>query len=105
MMTPDELKAIMDFLRERVTLSSGQSVVPVEITFQVPTESEMIEAGLNVEGVRRILSVSWWEEMVEDIVETPEMCDPDESPQQVLTYAKDVVSEYIRKWFPLNETD
>jgi hypothetical protein len=104
-MTPEDLKAIMNYLRERVTLSSGQSDVAVEITFQVPTENEMIEAGLNAEGVKRILSVSWWEEMVEDIIETPKMCDPDESPQQVLTYAKDVVSEYIRKWFPLNKTE
>ena len=104
-MTPDQLKAIMNYLREKVTLSSGQSEVPAEITFQVPTENEMIEAGLNAEGVRRILSVPWWEEMVTDIIETPDMCDPNESPQQVLIYAKDVVSEYIRKWFPLNETD
>jgi hypothetical protein len=105
MMTPDELKAIMDYLSERVTLSSKESKNPVEITFQKPTENEMIGAGLNAEGVRRILNVSWWEDMVTDIIETPDMCDPDDSPQQVLIYAKDVVSEYIRKWFPLNEQD
>ena len=67
-----------------------------------PTEDEMINAGLNVEGVKRLLRVPWWEEMVADIVETPEMCEPDESPQQVLKYAKDVVSEYIRKRFLLD---
>ena len=44
----------------------------------------------------------WWDEMVADIVETPDMCAPDDSPQQVLGYAKDVVSEYIRKRFPLS---
>ena len=104
-MKPDELKAIMDYLSERVTLTSEESDTPVEIMFQTPTEHEMIEAGFNAEGVRRILNVSWWEEMVTDIIETPEMCDPEDSPQQVLIYAKDVVSEYIRKWFPLNETD
>ena len=104
-MTPDELKAIMNYLRDRITISSEEINNPLEIIFQAPTEDEMIEAGLNADGVRRILNVSWWEEMVEDIIETPDMCDPDESPQQVLIYAKDVVSEYIRKWFPLNETD
>jgi hypothetical protein len=104
-MTHDELKAIMNYLRERVILSSKRNKYPVEITFQAPTEDEMIEAGLNAEGVRRILSVSWWEEMVADIIETPDMCDTSESSQQVLSYAKDVVSEYIRKWFPLNEID
>jgi hypothetical protein len=35
--------------------------------------------------------------MVTDIVETPEMCDPEDPPEQVLAYARDVVSEYIRK--------
>ena len=104
-MTPNELKAIMNYLRERVTFSSKESKNPVEISFQAPTEDEMIEAGLNTEGVRRILSVTWWEDMVADIIETPDMCDPSESPQQILIYAKDVVSEYIRKWFPLNEKD
>ncbi|MBU0754473.1 MAG: hypothetical protein KJ645_05000, partial [Planctomycetes bacterium] len=69
------------------------------IVFQTPKEEEMIAAGLNAEGVRRLLGVPWWDEMVEDIVETPDMCDPDDAPQQVLDYAKDVVSEYIRKRF------
>ena len=104
-MTPEELKAIMDYLRERVTLSSEEGKHPVEISFQVPTADEMIEAGLNAEGVQRILSVSWWKEMVTDIIETPDMCDPGDSAHQVLIYAKDVVSEYIRKWFPLNKTE
>jgi hypothetical protein len=30
------------------------------------------------------------------------MCDPEDPPHQVLEYARDVVSEYIRKRFPLN---
>ena len=50
-----------------------------------------------LEPKKRILNASWWDEMVTDIVETPEMCDPDEPPDQVLEYAKDVVAEYIRK--------
>jgi hypothetical protein len=35
--------------------------------------------------------------MVTDVIETPEMCESDDSPHQVLEYARDVVSEYIRK--------
>lgn len=101
-MTPDELQSIMTYLMERVFLESQEAESQVIITFNVPTEEEMIDAGLNAEGVKRILCVPWWEDMVADIIETPDMCDPDESPQQVLEYAKDVVSEYIRKWFPLN---
>jgi hypothetical protein len=101
-MTPDELQAIMAYLRERVLLMPQEDKSQVIITFNVPTKEEMIDAGLNVEGVKRILRVPWWEEMVRDIVETPDMCDAGESPQQVLEYAKDVVSEYIRKRFSLN---
>ncbi len=101
-MNPEELRAIMAYLRKRVQLGPGQAEGPPDVVFQAPTEEEMINAGLNAEGVKRILRVSWWDEMVEDIVETPDMCDPGDSPQQVLEYARDVVSEYIRKRFPLS---
>ena len=101
-MTPDELRAIMTYLRERTYLGPKEAKSPVVITFHAPTEEEMIDAGLNAEGVKRILRVPWWEEMVADIVETPDYCEPDDSPQQVLEYAKDVVSDYIRKRFPFN---
>ena len=101
-MTPEELRAIMAYLREKVHLGSKEGESPVIITFQGPTEAEMISEGLSVEGVKQILRVPWWEEMVVDIIETPDFCDPNDSPQQVLEYAKDVVSDYIRKRFPLN---
>ena len=100
-MTPEELRAVMAYLRERVHLESQGAKNPVVITFHSPTEEEMIGAGLNVDGAKRIRRVPWWEEMVADIVETPDMCDPGDSPQQVLEYARDVVSEYIRKRFAL----
>ncbi len=102
-MTPEELRSIMAYLRERVHLGTEEAKSPVVITFHAPTEEEMVDAGLNAEGVERILCVPWWEEMVTDIVETPDYCDPGDSPQQVLEYARDVVSDYIRKRFPLNE--
>jgi hypothetical protein len=102
-MTPEELRSIMAYLRERVHLGTEEAKSPVVITFHAPTEEEMVDAGLNAEGVERILCVPWWEEMVTDIVETPDYCDSGDSPQQVLEYARDVVSDYIRKRFPLNE--
>ncbi len=102
-MTPEELRSIMAYLRERVHLGTEEAKSPVVITFHAPTEEEMVDARLNAEGVERILCVPWWEEMVTDIVETPDYCDPGDSPQQVLEYARDVVSDYIRKRFPLNE--
>lgn len=96
-MTPDELRAIMDFLRQKVSLKGRNADGEAVIDFDAPTADDMAQAGLNAEGARQILDASWWDEMVIDIVETPEMCDPDDSPEQVLEYARDVVSEYIRK--------
>ena len=101
-MTPDELRSMMSYLRERVHLGPKETKSSVVITFFMPTEEEMIGAGLNAEGVKRILHAPWWEEMVTDIIETPDYCDSTDSPQQILEYARDVVSDYIRKRFPLN---
>ena len=96
-MTPDELRAIMDFLRGKVHLEDRQADAAVAIGFDVPAVGDMERAGLNLEGCRQILGAPWWDEMVTDIVETPEMCDPRDPPEQVLEYARDLVSEYIRK--------
>lgn len=96
-MERDELRAIMDFLRQRVHLKNSGADAEVSIGFDVPTAAEMAAAGLNPEGSRRILDAPWWNEMAADIVETPDMCDPGDAPEQVLEYARDVVSEYIRK--------
>jgi hypothetical protein len=94
-MTPDELRAIMDFVKNRVYRANTEG--EVAIGFDAPTIDEMVSAGLNPEGSRQILNAPWWDEMVSDIVETPDMCDPQDPPEQVLRFAKDVVSEYIRK--------
>ena len=96
-MIPDELRAIIAYLRERVHLGSKEGKSEIDIAFHAPTEDEMIGAGLNAEGVKRVLCVPWWEEMVSDIIETPDYCDPGDPPQQILDYARDVVSDYIRK--------
>lgn len=96
-MSPDDLRAIMEFLRERVRLADQGSVGEVTIAFDAPSVDEMADAGLDPEGSSQVLAAAWWDEMVTDIVETPEMCDEDDSPEEALGYAKDVVSEYIRK--------
>jgi len=101
-MIAEELRAIIDYLREKVDVVPKGPKHSDVITFDIPTESEMINAGLNKQGVKQILSASWWDEMVTDIIETPEMCDDDDPPEQTLEYARDVVSDYIRKRFPLN---
>ncbi|MGD9217284.1 MAG: hypothetical protein PVJ84_20905 [Desulfobacteraceae bacterium] len=101
-MTPEELRSIIAYLREKVSLGPSETKSSIVITFLAPTEEELIDAGLHAEGVKRLLQVPWWDEMVTDIIETPEYCDESDSPQQVLEYAKDVVSDYIRKRFPLD---
>jgi hypothetical protein len=96
-MTPDELRAIMDFLVRRVRLADRNAETEIAVVFDAPSADEMVRAGLDSQGVEQILAAPWWDEMAQDIVETPQMCDPDDTPEQVLQYARDVVSEYIRK--------
>ncbi len=101
-MTPEELREIMTYLMERVHVGPPQGENPVTISFRAPTEEDMIAAGLNAEGAKQIRRAPWWDEMVTDIIETPDMCEPDDPPEQVLAYARDVVPDYIRKRVALN---
>ncbi len=96
-MEPDELRAIMGFLRQKVHLKDPGAEGEVVIGFDAPTADEISQAGLNPQGCKQIQDAPWWDEMVTDIVETPEMCESGEPPEQVLEYARDVVSEYVRK--------
>jgi len=99
-MTPEQLRDMMSYLSQRVRLGEdGRSVV-----FSRPDPEEMITAGLDSDGSRRLLGAPWLEEMIEDVVETPEFCEPSDSGEQVLRYARDVVIEYIRKRFTLEES-
>jgi hypothetical protein len=96
-MNTDELREIMDFLRQRVQLEVGGAADEIAIGFDAPSVADMVAAGLDADGSQSILSAPWWDEMVTDVVETPEMCEPEDTPERVLAYARDVVSEYIRK--------
>ena len=95
-MTDEELREIMTYLEERVMLESPEGR---KLVFQPPTAAEMALAGLNPQGSARLLAEPWWNEMVNDVLETPDFCEPDEKPEQLLRYARDVVQEYIRKRF------
>ena len=96
-MTPDDLKKIMSFLKARVFINGEEADSPLQIAFDVPDLDTMTGAGLDAEGSKQILRASWWDEMVNDIIETPDFCEPDEPPEQVLKYAQDVVVDYLRK--------
>ncbi len=101
-MKPEELKAIILYLRDKVQLTPDTDSGSVSIEFEPPTLQEMAKAGLHQDGFMRLLNMPWWDEMVTDVIETPEVCEPDEEAPVVLKYAKDVISEYIAKQFPLN---
>ena len=96
-MTPEQLRAIMDHLMDMVRIKDQSDGDEVAIEFVPPSVEEATRAGLDAEGYKRILQSPWWDEMVDDVIETPDMCAPDDPAEQVLQYAKDVVSEYIRK--------
>jgi hypothetical protein len=95
-MQPEDLRRLMEYLQDVVSVSGSRSVV-----FEIPDERTMLDAGLHAETVQQLLSAPWLEEMVTDVRETPEFCSPEETSDQVLQYARDVVVEYLRKRFVL----
>lgn len=98
MTTPEQLRAIVRYLQDRVQIAADGGRA---IAFDPPTDEEMAAAGLDEATVRRLLAAPWWQEMIDDIVETPEFTEPDETPGVVLGYARDVVQEYLRKRFTI----
>ena len=97
-MTPEDLRNVMAYLERQVRLADED---PRSIAFEMPSEGELLAAKLNPEGVRRLLAAPWLSEMVAEVRETPEFCEPEESSEQLLRYARDVVVEYVRKRFAL----
>ena len=97
-MTADELREMIAYFEARVSLAAPEGRT---VLFDVPAEATLVGAGLHADGVRQLLSAAWLEEMVTDVRETPGFCDPADSPERVLRYARDVVVEYFRKRFEL----
>lgn len=94
MTTPDQLREIVRYLQDHVNLApaGGRKIV-----FELPELSAMTAGGLDESTLRRLFASPWWSEMVDDVVETPDYAEPDEPADVVLGYARDVVSEYVRK--------
>ncbi len=95
-MEPDDLRRLVEYLQARVT-----STATGELTFDLPSKERLLSDGLHPDAVHQLLAAPWLEEMVADIRETPDFCSPDEPPERVLGYARDVVEEYVRKRFQL----
>lgn len=97
-MTADDLRRLIAFLEARVEPVPESAPA---VKFEPPDRAAMLAAGLHPDAVEKLLDASWLPEMVDDVLETPEFCAPDDSPERVLRYARDVVGEYIRKRFDL----
>ncbi len=93
-MTAEELRRLMRHLEEQVQLVGDR-----EIRFDFPSAAELATAGFTADDVEQVLGTPWLEEMVEEVRETPEFCEPGQSDAEVLSFARDVVSEYFRKRF------
>lgn len=97
-MNADDLRRLIAYLETRVEPVPGSSRA---MKFELPGRDAMLAAGLHPEAVARLLDAPWLQEMVGDVLETPQFCAPEDSPDQVLRYARDVVGEYVRKRFSL----
>lgn len=98
MTTPDQLREIVEFLRNRVRpAADGER----KIDFSSPTIDETTAEGLDAATVGRMLAAPWWGEMVDDVIETPDFAEPEASAETVLGYARDVITEYVGKRFRL----
>lgn len=95
-MEREEIKSAMEILAARVTMS-GRQGDDCSISFDDLGREEMIELGITTELAANLSTATWWSEMVEDVLETADFCDPGTKPDEVLEYARDVVREYIRK--------
>jgi hypothetical protein len=86
----------MNYLEQKVELAGDSAV-----RFELPGESQMVADGMHPDAVRQLLDAPWLAEMVTDVIETPEFCEPGEAPDQILRFARDTIVEYIRKRFQL----
>ncbi|MHC4608250.1 MAG: hypothetical protein ACYTAF_15175 [Planctomycetota bacterium] len=91
-MEREEIKKAMDLLVARVRLEEDG-----RISFDRPDRDGMVGLGMTAELADRIAGAPWFDEMVTDVVETPEFCEPGAGRDEVLGFAQDVVREYIRK--------
>jgi hypothetical protein len=90
-----EIIRLNQWLQSRVNLD--EHAEGIAIRFSEPTAEDLLHQGFGEEIIDLTLQSSWWSDMVTDIVETPDFAEPDESAEQVLEYARDLVVEYIAK--------
>ncbi|TET37157.1 MAG: hypothetical protein E3J72_06885 [Planctomycetota bacterium] len=94
-MEKEQIIRLHEWLQGRITLDEGADAV--KVMFNEPAAEDFKKEGFGEEAVNLTLKSDWWAEMVTDVIETPDFAEPDETPEQILQYARDLVVEYIRK--------
>jgi hypothetical protein len=94
-MKPEEIKRMNLWLQSRITMEERAGEIVIK--FDEPAADDFFAQGFDEEVVSLTLKSDWWPEMAADIIETPEFAEPEDSPEQVLEYARDLVFEYIGK--------
>lgn len=92
----EDIRRTVDLLRARVRLTRGDGG-DCSVSFEDLDRDGMTALGIVEEIADRLASAPWWAEMIDDVAETPDFCEPDDTPDQVLEYARDVVEEYVAK--------
>jgi hypothetical protein len=103
-MNKETLKQLIGFLKERVIIETHSEESHPIIKFNSPSREIMVEAGFEIIDINQILDTEWYGDMVNDIEETPEFSDPDDTHSQILDYAKDVIAEYLMKRVQIKTT-
>ncbi len=99
-MDAEQIKKMNLWLQSRITMEKNKDGITIK--FDEPSAEDFITQGFDEEAVTLTLKSSWWSEMVSDIIETPDFAEPDDSPEQVLNYARDLVFEYVgKRLYPL----
>lgn len=96
-MSKEDIRNIIEFLKDRVKIEKPEGEDSLAVSFESPMYDEMLNSGMNPKVIDAVLKSSWWDEMITDIVETPDFCEPGADQDEVLGCARDVVFEYIAK--------
>ena len=91
------LRIAIDLLMDRVQMQTEGD--ECRVWFEDLDRDAMVALGITPEIASQLASAPWWGEMIEDVAETPDFCEPDTTPEEMLSMARDVVQEYVFKRF------
>ena len=94
-MDREKIVELIDWLKDNVSLDDGEG--GVEIIFDEPDAEDFKSTGFYGEIIELTLYSSWWDEMISDLIETPDFAEPGDSTEIVLGYACDLIQEYVSK--------